>query len=520
MSIILFFILISFAPAENGFEIKAVWLPSESIDATAESYDWFNSRDINTVVIQVVKNGTAYYPSRVMPTFREMYYDPLDLLVTELKSRKIRVFVWMNTLLVWSNYRMPQNHGHVLNIHPEWSLTHLSLFREKNYIPMDSFLEDGIEGIYLDPSNPGVVSFLCSAARELAQNYDIDGIVFDFVRYPSEKTPHDIFLSGPVRHTKDILRYTPENPGELLSQWLSYRYLDRNSVRIQNIDALISELDESVKSIKPGISTAATSFPDVNQTSFFIGQNWLRWRTDYIFLFVDTLFNDTVYLFEGKNIVLVSKSPVSDPTGKTFGIIHLLPGLNSIDQSYFNPIDVFFAVKEEPAGDFDFNLPFGIDIGEGIMKNFPFFEEKYYSIIDSLSREKINTQQEVVFTAIYRDDADLFQINEAFRFLSNGFSPEDVCHMFNSGSSPFPYDSVRRIVRIGETLPSFVFSGIQKTSIEDEGRIGFYFYSVNPTEPSVYYWELSPSEKRAAVIGVLKAEAKRYWEFDIGTTPE
>lgn len=520
MSIILFSILISLTPADYGFGIKAVWLPSESIDAADGSYDWFDSRDINTVVIQVVKNGTAYYPSNVMPVFREMYYDPLDLLVTELKNRKIRVFVWINTLLAWSNYRMPQNHGHVLNIHPEWSLTDLSLFRDKNYIPMDSFLEEGIEGIYLDPSNPGVVSFLCSAARELAQNYDIDGIVFDFVRYPSEKTPHDLYLSGPVRHADDLFRYPPEDPGALLSQWLSYRYLDRNAVRIQSIDALISALDESVKSVKPGITTAATSFPDVNQTSVFIGQNWLRWRTDYIFLFVDTLVNDTVYLFEDKNIVLVSKSPVRDPEGKTQGTIHLLPGLNSIDQSYFHPIDVFFAVRNEPAVDFEFNLPFDIEVGEGIMKNFQFFEEKYYSIIDSLSKEKVITQQEVVFTAIYRDDADLFQINEAFRFLSNGFPPEDVCHMFNSGSSPFPYDSVRRTVRIGETLPSFVFYGIQKTAIEDDGRIGFYFHSVNPTGPAVNYWELSLSEKRAVVIGVLKAEAKRYWEFDISTDPE
>lgn len=521
MIFLLFLLVISTNITEdNAKNVKAVWLPSEFIEHAPESFGWFSSQSINTVVIQAVKNGTAYYPSSVLPVHQETYYDPLDLVLTELKQRDLKVFIWINTLLVWSDFRMPEDPEHVLNLHPEWALIDLYDFKRKGFIPLDSLINEGFEGIYLDPSNPGVISYLCSVAKELTSKYDIDGIIFDFVRYPSENMPPDFYLELPDLDPSNLPKYAPDSPISLLNQWLFYRFLNRNSVRIENIDAVIFALNESVKAVKPDIQTAATSFPDIRQSSLYLAQNWLRWNTDYVCLFYDTFMNDTVFLYDGINLLLASKSPIIADE-RISGTVHLLPGLRYDRESvYSTPISLNFIIPDHLNDLYEFNLPFRTRAEENVQRFFSYFDELYYSVIDSISYSKIDYEEHLVFTAIYREDADTAQIREAFRFLSNGVSPEQVCYMFNSGTSPFPNDSVRRRVILGDTLPPFVSSSDDNTLIISGGKIGFYFHSFRFTGITKYFGELNQNEKKAAVLGALTAEAEKYGEFDNGSGNE
>ncbi|MBN1151034.1 family 10 glycosylhydrolase [candidate division WOR-3 bacterium] len=519
--IFLFLTASQYVPQEG--KIKAVWLPGDFLHEVHESSDFFNtSENLNTVILQVVKNGKAYYPSTVIPTHENMDYDHLDLAIAEFKARGFKVYLWMNTLLAYSGYTLPDDPGHVLDLHPEWSVLDLANFRTNNaLIPLDSLLEEGYEGIYLDPSNPQVVSFAVSIARELVSNYNADGIIFDFVRYPSEDFPANFFVTSAEMDIQDLFESSPQEPSVLLNQWQAYRYVSGNSSRIENIDSIIFSLVKTVKNLKPDMVTAATSFPDVNQTSLSLGQNWLHWNTDFIFLFVDSFSNDTVFLFEGKNVVLVSKSFISGAEERTSGTVRLLPGTQYSEVSDLsNILQVDFITSSTCHESPEFNLPFPIEIDENCLSAFRRIDEKYYSILDSLNSAEISFKENLLFTAIFREDADIFQIKEAFRFLQNGANPEEVCYMFNSGQSPFLNCPDNKVVCLSDTNPPFFFPGDEKSHITPDGRIGFFAHSVELSDETKFFWELDKEEKRKVIFWSLLREIENNREFDNSTQRE
>ena len=62
----------------------------------------------------------------------------------------------------------------------------LDSYRDRGWIQIGYHGEDNFNGMYfLDISNPEVQIFLENIFRELASNYELDGIEYDFIRYPS-----------------------------------------------------------------------------------------------------------------------------------------------------------------------------------------------------------------------------------------------------------------------------------------------------------------------------------------------
>ena len=47
----------------------------------------------------------------------------------------------------------------------------------------NSVSNNGYEGLYLSPNHPKVNSYLVKVFRELAENYEIDGLHLDYIRY-------------------------------------------------------------------------------------------------------------------------------------------------------------------------------------------------------------------------------------------------------------------------------------------------------------------------------------------------
>ena len=47
-----------------------------------------------------------------------------------------------------------------------------------------SWLKRHADSYYLDPGLPGVAEYIAGICQEITENYDIDGIHFDYIRYP------------------------------------------------------------------------------------------------------------------------------------------------------------------------------------------------------------------------------------------------------------------------------------------------------------------------------------------------
>lgn len=82
----------------------------------------------------------------------------------------------------------------------------------------------------MDPGNPGTKEYLSCIVKEITSRYDIDGIHFDYIRYPEQA---DNF---PDKDT-----YRKYGKGKELKQW-----------RRDNITDIVHRLYTDIKTINPG----------------------------------------------------------------------------------------------------------------------------------------------------------------------------------------------------------------------------------------------------------------------------
>lgn len=136
----------------------------------------------NTVFLQVRQSGSVIYQSKTEPYTRVFTsngrrpdYDPLHYAIEACHKRGLAIHGWLVTYPIVS----PKSSPHpMLAINPYWALRHNG-------------------GNHLDPGLPEVRGYIASIARELASNYDLDGLHFDYFRYPeaAERFPdHSSYL--------------------------------------------------------------------------------------------------------------------------------------------------------------------------------------------------------------------------------------------------------------------------------------------------------------------------------------
>lgn len=138
----------------------------------------------NAVVVEARKACDAFYNSSIEPKNKAIApdFDPLAYLIQQAHDtsggkQRIEVHPW----LVAYRARIPgdnmwQDPRHVFHAHPEW---------------LSSKYNGGKEGsgenkgrFYLDPGVPAVIDYTLTVVRDILSKYDVDGIMFDYIRYP------------------------------------------------------------------------------------------------------------------------------------------------------------------------------------------------------------------------------------------------------------------------------------------------------------------------------------------------
>jgi uncharacterized lipoprotein YddW (UPF0748 family) len=231
-------------------EMRAVWIatvenidwPSTSKLTTAQQkaemvalLDSFKAYNMNTIVFQIRPDADALYASDLEPWSEwltgkqglapDPWYDPLQFTIDECRKRGLDIHVWLNP------YRAIQNvdktkaaPNHVANTHPEWMLT---------YGPKK----------YFDPGIPAVRNHVARVVSDLVRRYDIDAIHFDDYFYPYK-------IAGIEFPDDNSFKKFPENfgPG------------DKENWRRNNVDLIIKQLHDSIKSIKPTVEFGISPF--------------------------------------------------------------------------------------------------------------------------------------------------------------------------------------------------------------------------------------------------------------------
>lgn len=217
-------------------EMRAVWLTlvagldwphvkadtPDGIRKQQESLDRILDRLVedgyNTVFFQARQSGSVNYYSD--EPFNKVFtskasrpdYDPLAYAVAACHKRGLKIHAWIVTypLVSKGTPRHP-----IIAQHPDWAIPHMGSF-------------------HLDPGLPEVRTHIATLVSDLARRYAIDGIHFDYFRYPEEAGRYN-----------DARSYKLYGGG-----------LDKASWRRGNLTKQLEEVQDSLQRVRPEVQVS------------------------------------------------------------------------------------------------------------------------------------------------------------------------------------------------------------------------------------------------------------------------
>lgn len=289
-------------PVRSFDEVRAVWVvrfTMTSEEAVLELVEDAERHGINTLIVQVRGRADAFYSSTIEPRGEPVRdpepFDPLALVVDEAHARGMAVHAWVNTHLVWGPTVRPVSPEHVVNAHPDWLSVPRALGRELVAVdPFDPRFVDRlvqyavdnpstVEGIYTSPSHPAVQDRVHAVWLDLAARYDLDGIHFDYIRFPSAE--YDYSIGALERFRLWARGALPEARWEQLDQAYEadlYAFVDGAGelwadFRREQVTRLVERIHRDVKAIDPRLTISAAVIADADLALNDRFQEWPSW---------------------------------------------------------------------------------------------------------------------------------------------------------------------------------------------------------------------------------------------------
>jgi len=241
-------------------ELRAVWVTTLSgldwprTKATSASsieqqkqelcrlLDQLQACRINTVLLQTRIRGSVIYPSAIEPwdqcltgTYdKSPGYDPLQFAIEETHRRGMELHAWVVTIPAFKvEVAKRMGKRSLLATHPQ-------LLKKHN------------DQYYLDPGLPGTADYLSAVLADFIEKYDIDGIHFDYIRYPENASS---FPDGAT--------YKKYGKGKTKAQW-----------RRDNITAIVRRLYKEVKQRKPWVVMSSSPVGKYRDTRRYSSRGW------------------------------------------------------------------------------------------------------------------------------------------------------------------------------------------------------------------------------------------------------
>lgn len=214
-----------------------------------EILDMYQKCHINTVFLQTRIRGSVIYPSQIEPwdvALTGQYdkspgYDPLAFAIEETHRRGMELHAWVVTVPCFKIAQAKRiGKKSLMHTHPAWLKKHA-----------DSY--------YLDPGVPGVADYIADICQEIVKNYDVDGIHFDYIRYPENP---EAFPDG--------LTYKRYGKGQNKREW-----------RRNNITAIAREAYQRIKAIKPWIRVSCSPVGKYQDVTRYSAKGWAALTTVY-----------------------------------------------------------------------------------------------------------------------------------------------------------------------------------------------------------------------------------------------
>lgn len=283
---ILMLVCANFLIAQQGDHL-GLWVIRDQItsrDKIDDVIDFAVRNGFTDIFVQVRGRGDAYYKSNIVPftpTINDKKFDPLKYILSKAHPKGLKVHAWVNVFLLWSSDAKPESKRHLLNLHPEWCSIDANGVKDINRTNKD-FKTNKTEGVYLSPLVPEVRTYLISVFKELVENYNIDGLHFDYIRYP--KSTYDFHSYGRRVYKEktgvDPILLSISNKS-FFSGWekhnLEYLIDGWNKFRCDAISELVREVKDVITETRKPIFLSAAVKPDPIEAKHSFYQDWVTW---------------------------------------------------------------------------------------------------------------------------------------------------------------------------------------------------------------------------------------------------
>jgi len=210
-------------PEFRGFWADAFHQGYKSTSEIDTMIGWALAGNYNAIVPEVLafqdQTGSghgAYWNSSIVPKATDISggIDPLAYLVQQAHAAGLEVHCWLVAFRVSAVW--PPSGNALVAAHPEWLM-----------VPQASIGTVAKVGSYytFDAGSPGVQDYLMSIVRELCENYEIDGVHWDYIRYTQTDAgyPADTNYAGSsLRRFQNITGYVGV-PGPNEPSWNDFR---------------------------------------------------------------------------------------------------------------------------------------------------------------------------------------------------------------------------------------------------------------------------------------------------------
>ena len=209
--------------------------------------DEFKAANFNTILMQTRIRGDVIYPSDIEPFSDALTgtcgknpgYDPLAFVIEECHKRGMECHAWVVAVPLGSDKHI-KNQGKT------------SIARKKPSICMH------YRGFwYLNPGHPEAKEYLFSIVKEMVTRYDLDGVNFDYIRYPDGRT-----------RIPDQSTFRKYGKGRSLAQW-----------RRDNITEMVRYIYKGIKEIKPYIKVGSSPLGKYKDTNRYPSRGWNAYHT-------------------------------------------------------------------------------------------------------------------------------------------------------------------------------------------------------------------------------------------------
>lgn len=233
--------------------------------------DFSKKAQIKILFVQIYRANKAWFPSKVADSqpyrtcLRDLSEDPFKLLIKKAHSQGIEVHAWLNLLSLGNNKEslLIKKYGP--------SVLTKNLMEKKN---IEDYKID--DQYFLEPGDYRVRRDLSIMVGEILIEYpDLDGIQFDYIRYPDVKPSYG--------YTKTNIEHFMKATGQ--------KSIDDNSLiwkdwKRSQVTGLLVELVKKVRSIRPAIQVSTTGCAPFVRAYDEAFQDWPSWINQHIVDFV------------------------------------------------------------------------------------------------------------------------------------------------------------------------------------------------------------------------------------------